>query len=52
MDSSGLQVLLSASARSRADSNRLRITRPTGQIERLLTMCGAADMLPLIDQGN
>jgi anti-anti-sigma factor len=50
MDASGVQMLLDASARSRTDGDRLRITRGSApQVQRVFELTGVGDMLPFAD---
>ena len=48
MDSTGLRLILAADARSRADSNRLRLVRGPRQVQRVFELTGMTD-LPFID---
>jgi len=49
IDSTGLRLLLNAQARSRADSNRLVLLRPTDGVFRVLEIAGLANRLPFAD---
>jgi anti-sigma B factor antagonist len=49
MDSTGIRLLISADARSRADSDRLRLTRPPAQVFRVLCIAGIDELLPFDD---
>ena len=49
MDSSGVRLLLQASARSRADACRLSLLRGGAAVERVLRISGVQDMLPFAD---
>ena len=49
MDSTGIRLLISADARSRADSGRLRLTRPPAQVFRVLCIAGIDELLPFGD---
>jgi anti-sigma B factor antagonist len=49
MDSTGIRVLLSADARSRADSNRLTLLRGPAAVQRVLELTGVVDLLPFAD---
>lgn len=49
MDSTGIRLLVAADARSRADSDRLRLTRPPAQVFRVLCIAGVDEMLPFED---
>jgi anti-anti-sigma factor len=46
VDSTGLKLLLELSARSRADSNRLRMRDAVGQVRRVLEIAGAYERMP------
>lgn len=46
IDSTGVRVLVFAHTRSRTDSNRLRITRPTGAVLRVMEIAGLIGVLP------
>jgi anti-sigma B factor antagonist len=49
MDSTGIRVLLSADARSRADSERLTLLRGPAAVQRVLELTGVVDLLPFAD---
>ena len=49
MDSTGVRLLLSAHARSRADANRLSLLRGPLSVQRVLELCGVEGMLPFAD---
>jgi anti-sigma B factor antagonist len=49
MDSTGIRLLISADARSRADSCRLRLTRPPAPVFRVLCIAGIDELLPFGD---
>jgi anti-anti-sigma factor len=50
LDASGIRLLLHLVARSESDGNRLRIRRAASpQVQRLLDLTGAGDLLPLVD---
>jgi anti-anti-sigma factor len=50
LDASGVQMLLDASARSKTDGDRLRITRASApQVQRVIELTGVGDMLPFAD---
>jgi anti-anti-sigma factor len=49
MDSTGVRLLLSANARSRADSNRLSIVRGPASVQRVFELSGVDSTLPFID---
>ena len=46
MDSTGLQLLLKAYARSQADSNRLSLVRGPERVQRVFRMTGTERLLP------
>lgn len=48
MDSTALEVLLSAHARSQQDGQRLRITPGPAQVQRLFEAAGVHDQLPFV----
>ena len=52
MDSTGIRLLLSAEARSRADSNRLTLLRGPAAIQRVLEVTGVVKYLPFADWKN
>ena len=41
--STGVKVIVDADARSRADSNRLVLLRPSEILSRVFTLCGMGD---------
>jgi anti-anti-sigma factor len=49
IDSTGIAWLLAASERSRADSSRLRVTRSTPAVERVLRLTGVSERLPYLE---
>lgn len=49
MDSTGVRLVLSAHARSRADSARLRLTRGPIAVQRVFELSGVDKTLPFID---
>ena len=49
MDSTGLRLVLITEARSRADSNRLRLVRGPRAIQRVFELTGIESRLPFID---
>lgn len=49
MDSTGIRLLIAADARSRADSGRLRLTRPPARVFRVLCIAGIDELLPFAD---
>jgi anti-anti-sigma factor len=49
IDSTGVRVLLSAHARSRADSNRLTLLRGPAAVQRVFQLTGILDLLPFAD---
>ncbi len=49
MDSTAVAVLVSAAQRSRADSNRLRVVRPTGGAWRIMELCGLDRHLEFVE---
>jgi anti-sigma B factor antagonist len=48
MDSTGLHLILGTQARSEQASHRLRISRSSPQVIRLLELAGVLDRLPLV----
>jgi anti-anti-sigma factor len=46
MDSTGVRLLVSAHARSRADSDRLTLLRGPAGVQRVLELCGVDGLLP------
>lgn len=49
LDSTGINMLLTTDARSRAGSNRLVLLRPPAAVQRVLQLAGIADRLPFAD---
>jgi anti-sigma B factor antagonist len=49
MDSTGVRLLISAHARSRADSNRLTLLRGPKAVQRVLELTGILGLLPFAD---
>jgi anti-sigma B factor antagonist len=49
IDSSGIQVLMEAEARSRQDSNRVRFLHGRGQVARILELIQADSVLSFAD---
>ena len=49
IDSTGIRLVVMADARSRADSNRLSLLRPSDGVFRVFVICGMADRLPFVD---
>ena len=49
MDSTGIQLLIKAHARSRADGHRLLLIRPPARVFRVLTIAGVDGLLPFAD---
>ena len=49
MDSTGLRLLVQADARSRADSNRLRLVRGSRRVQRVFELTNTEAMLPFVD---
>jgi anti-anti-sigma factor len=49
IDSTGVRLLISAHARSRADSNRLALLRGPASVQRVFELCGIRDLLPFAD---
>jgi anti-anti-sigma factor len=49
MDSTGVRLVLSARARSRADANRLALLRGPAAVQRTLELCGVDGLLPFAD---
>jgi len=47
VDSSGIRLLLSVAARSRANGDRLRMLPGSGAVQRVLELTGADEALPL-----
>ena len=50
IDSTGVRLLLSAHARSRADSNRLTLLRGPKPVQRVFELTGILDILPFADR--
>jgi anti-sigma B factor antagonist len=48
MDCTGIHLMLDAEARSRRDSGRLHFIRGNGQVDRLVRLTGADEILPFI----
>jgi anti-sigma B factor antagonist len=46
ISSSGIALLLSAQARSRADEGRLRVRRGSEAVQRVMTIAGVDELLP------
>ncbi len=49
MDSTGIRLLIAADSRSRADSCRLLLTRPSAAVHRVLCIAGIDRLLPFED---
>jgi anti-sigma B factor antagonist len=49
MDSTGVRLLVTAQARSRADANRLTLLRGGPQVQRVLQLSGVDELLPFAD---
>ncbi len=49
MDSTGMRIVLSAEARSRGESNRLRVRRGRPTVQRVFGICGVEALLPFVD---
>jgi anti-sigma B factor antagonist len=49
IDSTGIRMMLSANARSRADSDRLSLLRASRAVLRVFEISGVVDLLPLRD---
>jgi len=49
MDSTGIRLLITAHARSRADGDRLVLIRPPARVLRVLTIAGVDGLLPFAD---
>jgi anti-sigma B factor antagonist len=49
VDSTGLQSLLAAAANSRANGDKLRFRRPTGQVDDVMRLTEVAGNLPFVD---
>jgi anti-anti-sigma factor len=50
MDSTGIQLLISAHARSRTNEHHLLLRPGSAVVQRVITLCGVADRLPVADQ--
>lgn len=48
MDSSGVRVVITAHARSRADANRLELVRGPAAVQRVFEICGVDGLLPFV----
>ena len=48
MDSTALQVLLKAEARSQHNGRRLRLATPSPQVQRLFEVAGVRERLPIL----
>jgi anti-sigma B factor antagonist len=46
MDSSGVRLVVTAHARSRADANRLELVRGPAAVQRVFQICGVEGLLP------
>jgi stage II sporulation protein AA (anti-sigma F factor antagonist) len=49
MDSTGVRLLVTAHARSRADANRLTMLRGGPQVQRVIQLSGVDKLLPFAD---
>ena len=49
LDSTGLRVLLQATARSESDSNRLRLVRGPRRVQRVFELTNTAAEMPFLD---
>lgn len=49
IDSTGVRLLISAHARSRADSNRLTLLRGPSSVQRVFELTGVLNILPFAD---
>jgi anti-anti-sigma factor len=49
MDSTGVRLVLEAHARSRADSDRLRLRRGSAAVQRIFELSGVTETLPFGD---
>ena len=49
MDSTGLRLLIETDIRSRVDSDRVRYTRPRGEVARLLQLTRVDEQLDFVD---
>lgn len=52
MDSSGLHLLLQAEARSRADSNRLRLIRGPSRVQKVFKLTQTEQLLPFLEEAE
>jgi anti-anti-sigma factor len=52
MDSTGIRLLLSAHARSRANGNRLTLRRGPASVQRVLELCAVDELLPFADPSS
>jgi anti-anti-sigma factor len=50
MDSTGVRLVVTATARSRADANRLRLVRGPAAVQRVFELSAVADLLPFDDR--
>lgn len=50
IDSTGLRMIITANARSRADRHRLRLVRGPPQVQRLFEITATTDLLPFADR--
>lgn len=49
MDSTGVRLVMSAQARSRADAGRLEIRRGPAAVQRVFEICGVDRLLPFVE---
>ena len=49
MDSTGIQLLIGAHARSRTNDHRLTLRPGPAAIQRVVTLCGVDELLPFAD---
>jgi anti-anti-sigma factor len=49
IDSTGVRLVLSAHARSRADASRLALLQGPAAVQRVFEICGVRDQLPFAD---
>jgi anti-anti-sigma factor len=49
MDSTGVRLVIAANARSRADTDRLRLLRGPQSVQRVFELCGVVELLPFAD---
>lgn len=49
MDSTGVRLVMTAAARSRADGNRLVVLRGQRTVQRVFELCGVERLLPFAD---